>query len=93
MTITMRTMRITVIECDSPIDPVRDRLGTYGDMFERLLNAGLRGLKWENKVNLKVIKTSVVDSPVFPDPETYDAILLTGSSMSKSDNDNLRAFD
>lgn len=93
MTITMRTMRIAVIECDSPIDPVRERLGTYGDMFERLLNSGLRSLKWENKVNLKVTKTSVVDNPVFPSPETYDAILLTGSSMSKPDNDNLRPFD
>ncbi|KAF4763296.1 hypothetical protein HAV15_000307 [Penicillium sp. str.  len=79
MTITIRTMRIAVIECDLPIDPVRERLGTYGDMFERLLNSGLRGLKWENKINLKVIKMSVVDNPVFPSPDTYDAILLTGS--------------
>ncbi|EEP80736.1 predicted protein [Uncinocarpus reesii 1704] len=71
-------MRIAVIECDSPIHPVRECLGTYGDMFERLLIAGLKGLKWENIVDLKVIKMNVADNPVFPSPETYDAILLTG---------------
>ncbi|RJE17926.1 glutamine amidotransferase [Aspergillus sclerotialis] len=74
----MTTMRIAIIEGDSPINPVRERLGTYGDMFERLLNAGLGVLKWENKVDLKVMKTSVVDNPVFPSPEMYDAVLLTG---------------
>ncbi|KZF20136.1 class I glutamine amidotransferase-like protein [Xylona heveae TC161] len=72
-------MRIAVIECDSPIDPVRERLGSYGDMFERLLNAGLKSLNWENQVGLKMTKTSAVDNFVFPSPETYDALLLTGS--------------
>ncbi|THC91760.1 hypothetical protein EYZ11_008767 [Aspergillus tanneri] len=66
--------RIAVLECDTPIDPVKDRYGTYADIFERLLSAAL-----PKQESLHVTKWNVVDNPVYPAAEEYDALLLTGS--------------
>lgn len=76
-----RSLRIAVLECDTPIAPVKERLGGYGDIFTRLLNKGLEA-SGDSRVDIKEIsKWHVVDNPVYPDPEEYDALLLSGSSM------------
>ncbi|KAJ5152729.1 uncharacterized protein N7482_009207 [Penicillium canariense] len=76
-----RALRIAVLECDTPIPPVKERLGGYGDIFTRLLNQGLQS---SNNSTIKIQEISrwhVVDNPVYPNPNEYDALLLSGSSM------------
>lgn len=73
--------RIAVLECDTPIDPIKHQYGTYGALFERLLSASLASSE-DTHTTLQLTKWNVVDSPVYPNPEDFDAILLTGSSKS-----------
>lgn len=76
-----RSLRIAVLECDTPIPPVKDELGGYGDIFTRLLKKGLEA-SGNSEVEIQEIsKWHVVDNPVYPDPNEYDAFLLSGSSM------------
>ena len=74
-----RTLRIAVLECDTPIPPVVAEFGNYGDIFERLLKKAVQTSNNSN-VDVEVGKWHVVDNPVFPNPNDYDAFLLTGSS-------------
>ncbi|KAE8152189.1 Aldehyde/histidinol dehydrogenase [Aspergillus avenaceus] len=73
-----RVVRVAVLECDTPIAPARERYGTYGDFFQRLLNTGLKELGISN-TEIQVSKWDVVNELVYPKPEEYDAILMTGS--------------
>lgn len=86
-----RTMKgkyhIAVLECDTPVERIQTRYGTYGDIFERLLKRGLAGLKElpgragdSVDVELALSKWLVVDNQIYPNPDDVDAILLTGSS-------------
>lgn len=72
--------RIAILECDTPIDPVKDRYGTYGDMFQRLLSTSLASLG--NANTLELTRWNVVGNPAYPSPKDFDALLLTGSSES-----------
>lgn len=70
-----RLLRVAVLECDTPIPPVKEKLGGYGDIFEGLLKrAG------NSTAEIVVSKWHVVGNPVYPDPNEVDAFLLTGSS-------------
>jgi GMP synthase (glutamine-hydrolysing) len=76
-----RSLRIAVLECDTPIPPIKEELGGYGEIFTRLLNKGLEA-SGDSTVDIQEIsKWHVVDNPVYPDPNDYDAFLLSGSSM------------
>lgn len=76
-----RSLRIAVLECDTPIPPIEKELGGYGEIFTRLLNKGLEA-SGDSTVEIQEIsKWHVVDNPVYPDPNDYDAFLLSGSSM------------
>ncbi|KAJ6115308.1 hypothetical protein N7486_001086 [Penicillium sp. IBT 16267x] len=67
-------LRIAVLECDTPIQPVVDKLGTYGAIFERLLTNAAG-----SAVNVEISKWNVVGNPIYPNPNEVDAFLLTGS--------------
>lgn len=73
-----RTLRVAILECDTPIDPVRTRFGTYGDIFESLLLDGLKESAAD--IALQCSKWNVVENPVYPGQGDFDALLLTGSS-------------
>lgn len=75
-----RLLRAAILECDTPIQPVKDRYGTYGDLFENLLKAGLKAQGLDSQVDLQITKWDVVNGSVYPEPDDCDAILLTGSS-------------
>jgi hypothetical protein len=77
-----RTLRVAVLECDTPIDPVRERYGSYGNLFQTLLETGFETLG--AAVELDVTKWDAVAASRFPDPEETDALVLTGSSTSTS---------
>jgi GMP synthase (glutamine-hydrolysing) len=76
----VRTLRVAVLECDTPIDPVHERYGSYGNRFQTLLETGFKTLG--SAVELDVTKWDVVASSGFPDVEQTDALVLTGSSTS-----------
>lgn len=73
-----RTFRVAILECDTPIPPVVDQVGNYGDIFEALLKRGL--LAANSTVDLQISKWNVVGNPVYPNPNECDAFLLSGSS-------------
>jgi hypothetical protein len=75
-----RLLRAAILECDTPIQPVREHYGTYGDLFENLLKAGLKAQGLDSQTDLQITKWDVVNNSVFPKPDDCDAILLTGSS-------------
>lgn len=75
------SLRIAVLECDTPIDPLRERYGTYGDFFERLLRTSLQELG-KSETELQISKWDVVNNTNYPDPKQFDALLLSGSSTS-----------
>jgi hypothetical protein len=75
----VQTLHIAVLECDTPIDPVRERYGPYyGNLFQTLLNTGFTTIG--SAVDLEVSHWDVVTSSVFPDLDKTDALVLTGSS-------------
>jgi GMP synthase (glutamine-hydrolysing) len=76
-----RSLRIAVLECDTPLPAITDRLGGYGEIFTRLLNKGLKE-SGETTVEIQdVSKWNVVNNPVFPEVNEFDALLISGSSM------------
>ncbi|KAL4889888.1 Aldehyde/histidinol dehydrogenase [Aspergillus ambiguus] len=75
----MTIVRVAVLECDTPIDPIKDRYGTYGNLFDRLLNDGLKDLGKDNEVSLELTKWDVVAREEYPKAEEFDVLLLTGS--------------
>lgn len=78
-----RTLRVAILECDTPIDSVKVRYGTYGDLFNGLLQEGLDSLSdFPTSITLHTSKWNVVENPVYPATADFDALLLTGSSTS-----------
>ncbi|CAH0020393.1 unnamed protein product [Clonostachys rhizophaga] len=80
----MAPYRVAVLECDTPIQPVLEAVGTYGKIFELFLRKGFEAAKNDDgmgraDVDLKVTMTNVVNFGELPEPENVDAILLTGS--------------
>lgn len=76
-----RTIRVAVLECDTPIPPVVAKFGGYGDIFERLLKGAVEA-NGDPEVSVEISKWHVVDNPVYPNPNEVDAFLLSGSSTS-----------
>ena len=80
-----RIIRVAILETDTPIDPVLDRYGTYGAIFNRWLNKGLQGLGVTD-TEIQTTNWDVVNQSVYPKPEDFDALLMTGSSTSSQLN-------
>ncbi|RAO69754.1 uncharacterized protein BHQ10_005766 [Talaromyces amestolkiae] len=73
-------LRIAVLECDTPVDKVKARFGTYGDIFKLLLGTGASTLEGLNaQSHLEITKWDIVNGTDYPNLEDIDAILLTGS--------------
>ncbi|THW03082.1 class I glutamine amidotransferase-like protein [Aureobasidium pullulans] len=85
----MPTLRIAILECDTPLDKVRNKYGTYGDIFTELLKHGSEELTAEGEeVKVECSSYDVVDKQEYPeDLEKVDAILMTGSKYNSFDND------
>lgn len=76
-------LRIAVLECDTPVDKVKAKFGTYGDIFKLLLETSgstVDGLS--AKSDLVISKWDIVNESCYPNLEDVDAVLLTGSSTS-----------
>lgn len=83
----MRNYRLAVLECDTPVPPVLEKLGPYGTIFEDFVRRGLQAYRQEdgvdgasNDINLEVVASNMVDLGTLPDPNEVDCLMLTGSS-------------
>lgn len=82
----MRKHTIAVLECDTPVPAVLDKLGNYGQIFEAFLRHGLDKYRQESgteEVELRVIKSNMVDLGALPSPDEIDSVILTGSSKCR----------
>ncbi|GAB7362741.1 hypothetical protein MBLNU230_g3047t1 [Neophaeotheca triangularis] len=85
-----RSLRIAVLECDTPIGRTKEKYGGYGNLFRELLEAGAGRYSQQDgkrKPELDVRKYDVVNEEVYPDLDALDAVLLTGSKFNSFDND------
>jgi hypothetical protein len=77
-------LRIAILECDSPLPETKRRFGGYGGVFEHLLRSGAKALNrpdLDPETGFEFSRWQVEQEPdKYPDPETIDAILITGSS-------------
>ncbi|KAI4801278.1 class I glutamine amidotransferase-like protein [Aureobasidium sp. EXF-8845] len=86
----MPTLRIAILECDTPLDKVLDKYGSYGDIFTALLKQASKEVTSEDGESVQVECTNydVVDKQEYPeDLDKVDAILMTGSKHNSFDND------
>lgn len=78
-----RKYTLAVLECDTPIEPVVERLGTYGQIFDAFVRRGLEGYTADGgtkEIDLKVLQIQAVDQEPFPSLDEVDCLMLTGSS-------------
>ena len=76
-------IRLAVLETDTPLPPVKEKYGSYGEIFEILLASGAKSMNRPDLVpgdGLDVSKWEVVDKMEYPKLEEVDALLITGSS-------------
>lgn len=77
-------VRLAILECDTPIPVVKDRHGTYGDCFDRLLQLSIDSPTWIGPgLDFKSTKWDVVNFE-YPRLSEVDVILLTGSRKLSS---------
>jgi hypothetical protein len=76
-------IHVSILVCDTPIQPVLDKYGDYYAMFQALLRQGFKDLEISESKDIMVefSEHQMVDNSRFPDLENVDAVLLTGSSM------------
>jgi hypothetical protein len=73
-------LRIAILEADTPLNGTRKTYGGYGGVFTALLEAGAQHIGFPVS-NLIISKYDVVEKMEYPDLESIDAILITGSRM------------
>ncbi|KAI0097386.1 putative class I glutamine amidotransferase [Nemania sp. FL0031] len=83
-------IRLAILEADTPIDPIKAKYQSYGGvfthMFKRACASFSHPVSLESQLALSFY--DVVNDPnTYPDPETIDAILITGAKYNAFDND------
>lgn len=83
-------VRVAILECDTPVDSVKEARGTYGDIFRDLLEAGLSAYQSDSSSSIEptFTKWDVVTAREYPDLLDVDVILLSGSSRCPSTLDS-----
>jgi hypothetical protein len=77
--IRMAPFRIAVLECDTPIDAIRERHGTYGNLIKRLMQSSLLA-STAVKVEAPTFTSWDVVAKEYPQFDDVDALFLSGSS-------------
>lgn len=76
-------LRIAILECDTPLTKTREKYGGYGGVFTALLKAGADSLDQpdviSSKHGLDLSSYDVVEKQEYPDLDSIDAVLITGS--------------
>jgi hypothetical protein len=74
-------LRIAILECDTPPPAVVEKYGRYDRIFRTLLETAADGLGLSPKQDLELSAYDVVTAQEYPDLESIDAVLISGSSM------------
>ncbi|KIW99905.1 uncharacterized protein Z518_10833 [Rhinocladiella mackenziei CBS 650.93] len=78
-----QTLRIAILECDTPLPHTRKKFKGYGNVFEFLLRNGAKTMgrpDLDPTTGLEFTMYQVELEPdKYPDPKDIDAILITGS--------------
>ncbi|KAL4985962.1 class I glutamine amidotransferase-like protein [Aspergillus falconensis] len=76
-------LRIAVLECDTPPESSNAKYGGYVGVFKTLFHSSVRELYKPEQVDppsiLDISRFDVVTAQEYPDLESVDAVLLTGS--------------
>lgn len=77
-------LRIAILEADTPPDDLVARFGRYGKVFQTLLEtaADELGEPGFSKDSLQLSAYDVVTEQKYPELDTVDAVLISGSSRS-----------
>ncbi len=79
-------LRIAILECDTPLPKTQKKFQSYGGVFEFLLQSGAKALAspdLDPGAGFEFSRWQIQLNPErYPDPESIDAILITGSSKS-----------
>ncbi|KAH7134192.1 class I glutamine amidotransferase-like protein [Dactylonectria macrodidyma] len=78
------SFRLAVLECEAPPLPVLVEYGTYADIVRNLLTNNLDAVETPN---LEILKWHIPSAQSFPDLDSVDGVLLTGSQNTAFDDD------
>lgn len=76
-------IRLAILECDTPLPNTRKQYGGYGGVFKSLLNKGAKAEGYGDAASILDISTHQIEKEqpdTYPDLDSVDALLLTGSS-------------
>ncbi|KAI1813186.1 putative class I glutamine amidotransferase [Poronia punctata] len=83
-------VRLALLEADTPVEGIKAKYGTYGGvfthLFQRACDSSIPPIDLESQLSLSS-HDIVNDLTAYPDPESIDAILITGSKFNAFDND------
>lgn len=85
-TTAQRPLRLAILEADTPVPGVLKKYGTYGSVFAHLFRQACAPDSLESQLTLSSHDV-VNDLSSYPDPETLDAVLITGSKHSAFEDD------
>ena len=77
--------RLAILECDTPLPNTKKQYGGYGGVFKSLLNKGAKAEGYEDVGSILDISMHQIEKEHgdrYPDLESVDALLITGSSTS-----------
>ncbi|KAI1386082.1 class I glutamine amidotransferase-like protein [Hypoxylon trugodes] len=83
-------IRLAILEADTPVPGIQSKFGSYGGVFEYLFARGCKSFKPPVPLSavLKLSYHDVVHDPTsYPDLNTIDAILISGSKHNAFDQD------
>ncbi|KAK5107375.1 hypothetical protein LTR62_001318 [Meristemomyces frigidus] len=84
------TIRLAILEADTPIGRTKEKYGGYGALFAELLAKGCEEVARQDGVpgpELEITKYDVVNHPaVYPALEEVDGVLITGSKHNSFDS-------
>lgn len=79
--VTMRAIRVAILECDKPIESLQGRVHSYGQMIQELFEQALEHDEQVSPgVNFRFQSWDIYQTGRLPDPHEIDAVILTGSS-------------
>ncbi|KAI0161834.1 class I glutamine amidotransferase-like protein [Hypoxylon sp. FL1284] len=90
---TAAPIRLAILEADTPVPGVEAKYGSYGSVFTYLFERACAGLAPSPRPLSSVLQISAHDvvsgdpATAYPDPDTLDAVLVSGSKHSAFEND------
>lgn len=74
------SVRLAILECDTPLTKTREKYGGYGGVFTALMYAGADAMDTPHS-DLEISSWDIVNHmDKYPSLDDVDAILITGSS-------------